>query len=194
MAFGHEDEQDLVRRYSMHWGIVKDNVDPKGRGDVLVQVPGIFSGGKRWAAAAGAPGAGGGDLVGRGFHKVPPIGAQVLVQCVQGDPDELIYFGGPHTPTTKLKGLENGTPEQIAATDTWETDNLRVTMLDDDNQQLLYIGDKKGKTYIKLDAVNGIIEIKVGNQLLLNGKQIDLKGLTVTLQDRKVSALGDPVI
>jgi hypothetical protein len=194
MAFAHEDEQDLLRRYSPHWAIITNNVDPKGRGDVEVKAPGVFGKGRRWCAAAGVPGAGGSDQTGRGFHKVPPIGAQVIIMAVQGDLEELIYFSGPHTPTTKLKGLEGTTGAQAAAIDTWETDNLRITFTDVDDQQLIYLGDKKGKTYIKLDVANGIIEIKAANQLNNRGKKVSSKGLIVALQGRNVSKFGDPVV
>ena len=95
--------------YGKYRGTVVNNVDPLTRGRVQVAVPAVLGGGCLSWAEACVPYAG--DQV--GLFAVPPIGANVWVEFMHGNPELPIWtgfwFGSlatiPKTPLTAVPGL-----------------------------------------------------------------------------------------
>jgi hypothetical protein len=78
------------RFYGKYRGKVKQNLDPKQIGRVMVEVPDVLGATTwRWAMPC-VPAAG----IQAGCFIVPPIGSKVWVEFEQGDPDYPIWTGG----------------------------------------------------------------------------------------------------
>lgn len=76
-------------RYGKHRGMVEGNLDPLARGRLLVSVPSVFgSGTNNWAEPC-VPYAG----PGVGMLLLPPVGAHVWVEFVEGNTQEPIWTG-----------------------------------------------------------------------------------------------------
>jgi hypothetical protein len=110
--------------YGKYAGTVIDNVDPLFKGRLLVEVPGVLGEGpSSWAEAcvplAGPTG------VAMGVYLVPPVGAGVWVEFVQGDPERPIWVGcrwgsAADLPELALAGLPE-TPSIVLQTATTNT-------------------------------------------------------------------------
>ena len=75
--------------YGKYRGMVVNNVDPEGRGRILVQVPDVLGMGiSSWAMPC-LPFAG----MQMGMHIVPPPNAGVWIEFEKGDPDYPIWTG-----------------------------------------------------------------------------------------------------
>jgi len=71
--------------YGLYMGTVIDREDPDGDGRVRVQIPGLIDEKSAWAKPKG----GGSALW--GFVRVPPKGADVYVQFINGDLERPVY-------------------------------------------------------------------------------------------------------
>jgi hypothetical protein len=80
------------RFWGKYRGTVVNNIDPNGRGRMLLQVPDVLGVAITSWAEACTPLAGGPGLP-MGVWFVPPIGAGVWVEFEQGDPDFPIWTG-----------------------------------------------------------------------------------------------------
>ncbi len=98
-------KEDCAPFYGKYRGTVENNVDPEGRGRLLVSVPDVLGLSSQWAEActplagpAGAP---------MGVYFVPPIGGGVWVEFENGDPDYAVWagcrYGSPADPPTIAK-------------------------------------------------------------------------------------------
>ena len=74
--------------FGKYAGTVDQNIDPYGKGRLLVKVPAIFGDGTVWALPC-VPYAGSGV----GFFAMPPVGADVWVEFEAGDPGSPIWSG-----------------------------------------------------------------------------------------------------
>ena len=74
--------------FGKYAGTVDQNLDPNGKGRLLVKVPAVFGDGIVWAtpcvpyAAANV-----------GFFAMPPVGAAIWVEFEAGDPESPIWSG-----------------------------------------------------------------------------------------------------
>ena len=76
-------------RYGKYRGTVAANVDPEGKGRLLVEVPEVYGpGGSNWALPC-LPFGG----LGEGWFAVPPIRADVWVEFEKGDINQPIWTG-----------------------------------------------------------------------------------------------------
>ena len=75
--------------YGLRQGTVVDNKDPRGMPRVRVRVPGIIDTPSAWALPRGS------GAKHWGVNMVPPIGADVYVQFVDGRIDQPVWEPGP---------------------------------------------------------------------------------------------------
>lgn len=78
----------MTQFFGKYAGTVDQNVDPLGKGRLLVKVPAVFGDGTVWALPC-LPYAGSNV----GFFMMPPTGADVWVEFAAGDPDAPIWSG-----------------------------------------------------------------------------------------------------
>jgi hypothetical protein len=102
-------ENNVQRYYGKYRGTVRNNVDPLGKGRLLVQVPDVLGMGiSSWAMPC-VPVAG----LQTGTYLVPLINAGVWIEFEGGDPDYPIWVGGfwgsraeiPFTANTATPGV-----------------------------------------------------------------------------------------
>ena len=85
------DSFDGVPLDGLYAGTVSNRDDPEGWGRVRVEIPGVIDGESAWARPRG-----GGGYRRYGKNDVPPLGAEVLVQFVNGRPDWPVYETAGH--------------------------------------------------------------------------------------------------
>jgi hypothetical protein len=77
------------RYYGKYAGVVRQNIDPEGRGRILVEVPDVLGQGISSWAMPSLPFAG----LQMGMYIIPPPQAGVWVEFEKGDPDYPIWTG-----------------------------------------------------------------------------------------------------
>ncbi|MEW6352507.1 MAG: phage baseplate assembly protein V [Thermodesulfobacteriota bacterium] len=91
--------QLMVQYCTFHLGVVRDVKDPEGRGRVCVEVPGLYSTGKKnwtdWIDVAGTPLGSNNDKGDEGIWWPMQVGQSVLVGFVSGDPFAMWCIPGP---------------------------------------------------------------------------------------------------
>lgn len=78
----------MANFFGKYRGVVDQNLDPNGKGRLLVKVPAIFSDSTVWALPC-VPYAGSSV----GFFAMPPVGANVWVEFEAGDSNSPIWSG-----------------------------------------------------------------------------------------------------
>ena len=90
--------------FGKYRGTVINNVDPKGIGRLLTQVPDVLGTSTSSWAMPCFPFTGNQT----GFYCVPPVGAGVWVEFEQGDPDYPIWVGGFYGSKAEVPSLAQG--------------------------------------------------------------------------------------
>jgi len=78
----------MAQFFGKYAGTVDQNIDPNGKGRLLVKVPAVFTEGTVWATPC-VPYAGSNV----GFFAMPPVGANIWVEFEAGDPNSPIWSG-----------------------------------------------------------------------------------------------------
>lgn len=197
------------RYYTIMEGRVVDNVDPLGLGRVRAVVEGLYpDDGSPWAWPVGYPGAGKSQ---RGQWDIPDVDAEVYLFFLGGDPDKPRYLCGHWGSRTDLgsevpTAVKDAIAEDglVAATQVkvWETARFSFVMDDRPGKERLYMLDKeRGDTLddgsacmIEIDAANGGVTISgTAAVLLRTAGLIDIQGLVVNIQGRKVLDIDKPI-
>lgn len=82
--------RQVTKYYGKYRGFVVDQDDPAGRGRLKLTVPSVLGEDTSSWALPALPYGGGADF---GLIAVPPVGAQVLVEFIEGDPSSPIWTG-----------------------------------------------------------------------------------------------------
>jgi Type VI secretion system/phage-baseplate injector OB domain len=131
--------------FGKYRGIVEDNVDPDGRGRLIVKVPSVFNDGQVWALPS-VPYAG----PGVGFLAVPPKKAHVWIEFECGDPRSAIWSGC-------FWDEGESAPSDTAEKKVFKTKNCALT-LDEAEGNSGGVTIEMGKAKIKIDPNNIKIE------------------------------------
>ena len=169
-------------------GFVDDNADPDRRGRLRVVVPSVLgSEPTDWALPCFPYG----GAAGLGFLAVPPVGAQVLVEFVEGDLNAPVWTGtfwrtsdevpeeveAEAEPTTKLLKTDSG--HFLRFED--NADNAHVTLqsasgaiLEYDKDGGLTLTDQAGSKVV-LDAAGGTLTVEDanGNSMVMSSSGIE---------------------
>jgi uncharacterized protein involved in type VI secretion and phage assembly len=155
-------EQQQNRYYGKYRGFVVDNKDPERRGRVRCTVPTVLGEATTdWALPCFPYG----GAAGLGFFAVPPRGAQILVEFMEGDRSSPLWTGT----FWRTKGE---VPAEIAG------DEPTMKLLKTESGHLLGLDDKPGEETVTLgSAKEAKLVMDEKGSLALT----DAKGATVTL-------------
>ncbi len=198
MALDDEDEDALEETSleGLYAGEVMDNADPLFQYRVRVKVSNMFDEGTAWAR----PGSGMGGWNQRGQIMIPPIGANVLVHFIQGDPRHPVYGPDHHNSGGQLSHMKN--PPRggaVAAKDAyrlwgWEGDRYAIQVDERPGNEYLRIidkteGENARKMLIEMDVKMGVTAVYARTQLRLfcEDGSVVIKGKSVVINDRPVS-------
>lgn len=144
--FGDPGPFDASRLLGVYAGTIVNRDDPDKLGRIKVVIPGVIEPESNWAL----PRSGGARRWG-GVH-IPPVGADVFVQFIGGDPDQPIWEPGPC-------GADEQFPEhETADVSVWGAGPFRAVLDNRAGQEALALRVVK--------EVNGVEEVIV--ELLLN--------------------------
>ena len=170
-------------------GIVIRRDDPFGLGRVTANIPGEIDE-TAWLLPMGNPGAGAQD---HGAIIVPPIGADILIQYVQGDAEN-----GRYTPA------HHGTGEAPTGTAiTADGDNIvwrdKRVQIEVDSRTATYgvrVTDKATGLGVSLDLDMAGRQVKIHTALgveIISTGLVKIVGGTVLINGRPVSPVGPPI-
>jgi Type VI secretion system/phage-baseplate injector OB domain len=148
--------------FGKYRGIVEDNVDPNGRGRLIVRVPSVFNEGQVWALPS-VPYAG----PGVGFLAVPPKKAHVWIEFECGDPRSPIWSGC-------FWDENESAPTKEAEQKIFKTKNCTL-MLDETEGEKGGVTIEMGDAKIRIDPNK--IEISRGSMSIkINGSSVSING------------------
>ncbi|MBE9066450.1 hypothetical protein IQ260_07275 [Leptolyngbya cf. ectocarpi LEGE 11479] len=154
------------RFFGKYRGIVKENLDPTGRGRLQVLVPAVMDQEPIWAMPC-VPYAGNN----MGLHMIPEKDSGVWVEFEAGDPSYPIWVGCfwgdgevpnnnrsvPATPAVKIIRTEQG---------------LMLTL--DDQQQTIDLSDQNGNNLVSIEVRQGKVTVKGSLKVVVEAPQIEL--------------------
>lgn len=173
-------------------GPVIDNVDPQKQGRVRVRLPGVMDNdGTPWARPMGLPGAG---TMQRGTFAVPPIGAEVGVMFVHGDPDQPRYFCGYPGENETPAEVQEASAEDATKVYKHESDRFYFLIDDRPGKWRAALVDKKSGTMVEVDGVNLGVNITgaTGVTFQVVGA-FNVQASSITLNGRKISPSTKPI-
>jgi uncharacterized protein involved in type VI secretion and phage assembly len=150
------------RYYGKYRGLVADNLDPDKRGRLKVRVPSVLGEVTSDWALPCFPYGGAADL---GFIAVPPVGAMVAVEFMEGDLSAPIWTGAFWRSADQV-------PAEVAG------DGASTKLLKTDSGHVVSFEDKEGEEAVTLTSAAGaVLEMNAGGSFALT----DSGGATVTL-------------
>jgi hypothetical protein len=189
---------DELRAYAPQAGVVIDIADPKKLGRIRASIPGYIDE-TGWAMPVGM-----GGETRLGTFNPPPIGADVIISFISGDPHQPIYMNGPWgydrtgksgVPTAAKEALD----EDLDAADkiyVVETPKFEVVHDSRLGRVRMYLRAKSAgqnmngpAIMIELDETNGTVGISAPVAITLRSfGAIGLEANEITLNGRKVSS------
>lgn len=181
-------ETDEPRYYGLYHGVIVNNADPKVLGRVTVKVNGVHEEESGWAIPFGFMGAGSAQ---RGAFDVPPVGSDVFVMYLGGDPERPYWTGGnPGAPGGKSEAptaLQDVKPEEQGQVKAYETDRYLVTYDDREGKQTLRLLDKIFGDVVEMDGNAGAITIQATSLLrLVSQGTVSIEGTQIQVGGRVV--------
>lgn len=175
------------RYFGPYHGKVVDNVDPEGGRRVRCIVPGLIEPASAWAL----PRTFGGGAPKRGGHRVPEIGADVIVEFLGGDPERPIYSGGHWGWATddgnEVPTAANGVPDSEQIT-VFEGKRLSVMLDEREGKQKLVLEDKRTGDSIQWDFERAILMVSMTTAVYVKAKgAISIDALQTTIKGRLVT-------
>lgn len=194
------DEQDRPP-YEPLFGVYSGEIvaidDPVGLGRVRVRVPGLLEPRSEWAWPFGMPGSG----RKRGLYKVPPIGSEVVVMFLMGNPDRPLWAPGPRgapggsaeTPDAALEALAEN-PADADKITVFETDTFLIVIDDRATSAKMKLVHKATGDGFDYDGLTMQLTLKgtVGVSITSTGP-VSIDGLTVTIGGRLVVPGAGPI-
>lgn len=181
------------RLLGIYEATVTENADPEGRGRIRAIIPGLID--EQACAWAGQKGS-----LGRrkGTYRVPPLGAHVLVQFVNGDPDRPIWEPGEHHEDeqgafvpTDADDLGADEKDQLQ---TLETERWSITLDDRAAQPLLRVKDKVSGDMVEFDGKLHGVTIKGSYMVrILADAMVDIDAPSVKIKGRLVLPTTKPI-
>lgn len=172
--------QQDTKYYGKYRAFVADNKDPDKRGRVTLSVPSVLGDAiSTWALPCLPYGGGSGF----GFVAVPPVGAQVLAEFLEGDISSPLWSGTFWRTAAEVPAEFTGGNEPT------------VKMIKTEAGHLLTFEDKSGSEAITLQsAQRAKIELDANGSLLLsdaNGAKValDSNANTLTIEDANGNSL-----
>ena len=155
--------QQQNRYYGKYRAFVSDNVDPEKRGRCKLVVPSVMGETVSDWALPCTPYGGAADL---GFLAVPPVGAQVVAEFMEGDISSPLWTGTFWRTADEL-------PEEFAANDEPTAKVMRT-----ESGHVLVLEDKQGEEAATLhSSADAVLEMNSEGSFALT----DSGGATVTL-------------
>lgn len=180
---------------ALYEGVVLRNDDPLKIGRVKFRIQGMIDE-SDWARPVALPGAG---EARQGWFIVPPVGAEVGVWFVQGDPDQPRYAAG-HWGAPKGQGSQAPTPvQEVDVKDAqhircFETPRFLFTFDDREGHHSVELKDKVSGDGFLLDAETRALRITGTAALILQSVgAVSIEGLAVTINGRAVKDSPDPI-
>ena len=169
------DEDGESKHYGLYPGLVVDNLDPKKRGRVKIEIPGLCEPSTDWALPIGGSHSSG--VANRGGFDPPKKDAAVIGAFLDGDIDHPVYLGGWRA--TDGEGSDAPTiiqsksvAEAIRAS-VYETDSYAVVVDESSSPPELSITHKSSGSLIRVRADK--IEVVCGDRTLrVKDKKIQL--------------------
>lgn len=153
----HENDLDDVRFKYPREGVVVRRDDPLELGRITFRIPGMIEPESDWTLPFGNAGGGGPQ---RGMKFVPPVGAEVIVIFIGGDPDRPRFtpghWGLGEMPSDAVDAAGNH-PEDVHVIET-----VRWSMVFDDRtgRERLAIRDKRTGDFFEMDGVAPGMQVK----------------------------------
>lgn len=162
-------------------GVVVDNEDPEGRHRIRARLPGYVE-----TTAWAFPRTMGGGSAQQGGHMVPAVGADVVVEFLDGNIDKPMYSGGSwnakEMPTT---AKDAGTDAHKVAV--LELGRFMLTIDTRDASPGFSIVDKVSGDGVILDAKQLALTVRASSLLLLKADaQLVLEAAEIMINGRKV--------
>src|SRR5215813_8598742 len=154
------------RFFGKYRGIVKDNQDPTGRGQLKVIVPAVMGDAAIWALPC-VPYAGNN----MGTYLMPEKDTGVWVEFEAGDPSYPIwvgcYWADDQAPKNE-RGTKAAPPLKIIRSQK----GLMVTL--DDKQQVITLSDRDGSNLVTIAVEQGKVTVKGTQKVVIEAPQIEL--------------------
>jgi Type VI secretion system/phage-baseplate injector OB domain len=154
------------RFFGKYRGLVTDNQDPTGRGQLKVIVPAVMGDEEIWAMPC-VPYAGNN----MGLYAVPEPETGVWVEFEAGDPLYPIWVGcfwaDGQAPKNE-RGTEASPPLKIIRSQK----GLMITL--DDEEQVITMSDKDGDNLITIQVERGQVTVKGTQKVVVEAPQIEL--------------------
>lgn len=180
---------------SLYAGVVTNIADPLRAGRVKLRVPGLIEPESGWVLPMGMPGAGEKRI---GFYIVPPAGAEVYVQFLQGDQDEPRYlaghWGAPGGISEAPSPVAELPPEEAPQIRCIETPRYFLLFDDRAGKEAFEIRDKASGDSLVFDGEQRAVKLKGTVALILEATgALEIRGLTVTINGRPVRNVNEPI-
>jgi uncharacterized protein involved in type VI secretion and phage assembly len=201
-ALDQTTRQTRGRYFGKYRAFVSDNADPENMGRLKLTIPSVLGDADSVWALPCVPYGGGSDF---GFLAIPPTGAQVIAEFMEGDPSSPLWTGAFWRQASELPAEQAGKPEvKVLKTESGhvltfdDTDGTEVITLKSAQEASLVMNeegsilltDKAGST-VTLDA--NASEIKIEDA---NGNSIVLSSSGITCKDangNEITAAGSGV-
>lgn len=195
-ALDRSDRQARTKYWGKYRAFVADNADPQALGRCRLTIPSVLGEATSDWALPCTPYGGGADF---GFLAIPPVGAQVLAEFLEGDASSPLWTGtfwrqaaevpaeGAGDPAVKVLKTESGhvlTFDDTSGAETITLTSSAQAIVVMDHEGSLVLTDKAGAT-VTLDAAAGELTVADanGNSIVLSSTGItctDASGNTIT--------------
>lgn len=185
------------RVFALSLGTVIDRNDPEGDGRVRVRIPGIMEQ-SNWAKPKG------GGYAQWGSNDVPPLGADVYIQFLNGNPEMPIYELADHG-MREISTQEGPKPERFPEFENpdvhvWGRGPFRLVIDNQEGQRqaLLKVvkmvgSEEEDVAYILFNYEDNSIEIHADSAVGVSGTILDVDCATVQMNGRKLVPNGKPI-
>lgn len=176
--------------FGVHPGVVVNRDDPKGIGRIRARIPGYHEPAGPWALPLGSHGAG----PDRGVWWVPDKGAEVAILFARGNPDRPYYLASNWTLGSVPNEAKNLTGKGDPDVRVLASGDYAIVMDERGPTKSMKLLHRPSGDVIEHDGILRQWNIKATTSLVIESiGQIDIKGLTVTINGRPVLPINQPI-